>query len=78
MVLLPARKEAEVLTLASQLGHVVMTLRAEGDYDDDREAGSYTSSDTLLSGERQRLLKEKRANMIQLIRGMPANDPKKK
>jgi pilus assembly protein CpaB len=77
VTLLLTAEEAEVLTLAAQLGHVVLTLRAEEDYDDDRPAGSYTSSDTLLSGERQRLLKEKRANMIQLIRGMPS-EPKKK
>jgi Flp pilus assembly protein CpaB len=78
VTLLLTAEEAEVMTLAAQLGHVVLTLRNEEDYDDDREAGSYTNSDTLLSGERQRLLKEKRANMIQLIRGMPTNDNKKK
>ncbi len=78
VTLLLTAEEAEVLTLAAQLGHVVLTLRNEEDYDDDREAGSYTSSDTLLSGERQRLLKEKRANMIQLIRGMPTTDNKKR
>ena len=59
-------------SLAAQLGHVVLTLRNEEDYEDDREAGAYSDWSTLLNGERQRLLKAKRANMIQLIRGMPS------
>lgn len=78
VTLLLTPEEAESLTLAAQLGHVVLTLRNEEDYEDDREAGSYTDSSTLLNGERQRLLERKRANMIQLIRGMPSDNDKKR
>ena len=64
-------EEAEMLTLAQELGGLTFTLRNEDDLDVLEERGRATIS-TLLSGERTRVLQMKRFNTIQVIRGSAA------
>jgi pilus assembly protein CpaB len=66
MLVLP--EEAEVLVLAQELGALTLTLRNEDDVDVIEERGRATIN-TLLSGERTRVLQQKRFNTIQVIRG---------
>jgi pilus assembly protein CpaB len=61
-------EEAEILVLASELGGLTMSLRNEDDVDVIEERGRATIN-TLLSGERTRVLQQKRFNTIQVIRG---------
>ncbi|MFO0600752.1 MAG: Flp pilus assembly protein CpaB [Myxococcaceae bacterium] len=61
-------EEAEILTLAGELGALTFTLRNEDDIDVLDERGRATIS-TLLSGERTKVLAQKRYNTIQVIRG---------
>ncbi|MFO0599691.1 MAG: Flp pilus assembly protein CpaB, partial [Myxococcaceae bacterium] len=61
-------EEAEILTLAGELGALTFTLRNEDDIDVLDERGRATIS-TLLSGERTKVLQQKRYNTIQVIRG---------
>ncbi len=73
--LLVIPEEAEILVLASELGGLTMSLRNEDDVDVIEERGRATIN-TLLSGERTRVLQSKRFSTIQVIRG--AADPAKK
>ena len=54
--------------LASEMGGLTMSLRNEDDVDVIEERGRATIN-TLLSGERTRVLQQKRFNTIQVIRG---------
>jgi pilus assembly protein CpaB len=74
LMLLP--EEAEMLVLAQQLGRLTFTLRNEDDLDVLEERGRATIG-TLLSGERTKVLQQKRFNTIQVIRGSAAPDPAK-
>ena len=74
LMLLP--EEAEMLVLAQELGGLTFTLRNEEDLDVLEERGRATVS-TLLSGERTRVLQQKRFNTIQVIRGASIRDPQK-
>ena len=66
--LLVIPEEAEILVLAQELGSLTMSLRNEDDVDTLEERGRATIN-TLLSGERTRVLQAKRFNTIQVIRG---------
>ena len=61
-------EEAEILTLATELGNLTLSLRNEEDVDMIEERGRATIS-TLLSGERTRVLEQKRREIIQIIKG---------
>jgi pilus assembly protein CpaB len=61
-------EEAEILTLAGELGNLTLSLRNEEDVDMIEERGRATIS-TLLSGERTRVLEQKRREIIQIIKG---------
>lgn len=61
-------EEAEILVLATELGALTLTLRNEDDVDLIEERGRATIS-TLLSGERTRVLEQKRREIIQIIKG---------
>ncbi|MFP2932648.1 Flp pilus assembly protein CpaB [Pyxidicoccus sp. 3LG] len=61
-------EEAEILVLATDLGELTLTLRNEDDVDLIEERGRATIS-TLLSGERTRVLEQKRREIIQIIKG---------
>lgn len=61
-------EEAEILVLAQDLGSLTLTLRNEDDVDLIEERGRATIS-TLLSGERTRVLEQKRREIIQIIKG---------
>jgi pilus assembly protein CpaB len=64
-------EEAEILVLAQESGSLVLSLRNEDDVDVLEERGRATIN-TLLSGERTRLLQQKRLSTIQVIRGSSA------
>jgi len=64
-------EEAEMLALAQGLGNLTFTLRNEDDLDVLEERGRATIN-TLLSGERTKVLQQKRFNTIQVIRGATA------
>src|SRR4051812_22756618 len=66
--LLVIPEEAEMLVLASELGALTLALRNEDDVDMLEERGRATIK-TLLSGERTRVLQERRNQVIQVIRG---------
>lgn len=66
--LLVIPEEAEILVLASELGALTLALRNEDDVDVLEERGRATIK-TLLSGERTRVLQERRNQVIQVIRG---------
>jgi pilus assembly protein CpaB len=61
-------EEAEILTLAAELGNLTLSLRNEEDVDMIEERGRATIS-TLLSGERTRVLEQRRREIIQIIKG---------
>jgi pilus assembly protein CpaB len=61
-------EEAEILVLAQELGSLTLSLRNEDDVDLIEERGRATIS-TLLSGERTRVLEQKRREIIQIIKG---------
>ena len=65
-------EEAEILTLATELGNLTLSLRNEEDVDMIEERGRATIS-TLLSGERTRVLEQKRREIIQIIKGNSEN-----
>ncbi len=75
--LLVVPEEAEILVLAQDLGALTLTLRNEDDVDVIEERGRATMN-TLLSGERTRVLQQKRFNTIQVIRGATGTDSKAK
>ncbi|MFZ5471021.1 MAG: Flp pilus assembly protein CpaB [Myxococcota bacterium] len=66
--LLVLPEEAEILVLAVELGSLTLSLRNEDDFDGLEERGRATIN-TLLSGERTRVLEQKRRNIISIIRG---------
>jgi len=66
--LLVLPEEAEILALASALGDLKLSLRNEDDVDVMEDRGRATLQ-TLLSGERTRVLEKRRADIIQIIRG---------
>lgn len=65
-LLLP--EEAEILSLASELGALTLTLRNPEDIDVQEERGRATMN-TLLTGERMKALQTLRYRTIQIIRG---------
>lgn len=67
-------EEAELLTLAQEVGTLTFTLRNEDDLDVLEERGRATLA-TLLSGERTKALQQRRFNTIQVIRGAKAPRP---
>jgi len=73
--LLVIPEEAEILVLAKSLGDLTLALRNEDDIDVLEERGRATIN-TLLSGERTKVLQQKRFNTIQVIRGSTASDAK--
>lgn len=66
--LLVLPEEVELLVLAQDMGALTMSLRNEDDVDIIEERGRATIS-TLLSGERTRVLEQKRREIIQIIKG---------
>ncbi len=81
LLLLP--EEAEMLTLASSLGHVTLTLRERDDQliSDLRHpslgVNGFTGLSTLLSGQRLHELQTKRNTVIQIIRGKAGDSTQK-
>ena len=73
LLLLP--EEVEVAVLAQELGALTLTLRNEEDLDVIEERGRATIN-TLLSGERTKILQSKRFNTIQVIRGSSSTETK--
>jgi len=71
--LLVIPEEAEILVLSQELGALTMSLRNEEDIDVLEERGRATIN-TLLSGERTKVLQQKRFNTIQVIRGAASSD----
>jgi pilus assembly protein CpaB len=65
--LLVIPEEAEILVLAAELGGLVLSLRNEEDVDMQEER-TRTTIHTLLSGERTKVLQEKRREIIQIIK----------
>jgi pilus assembly protein CpaB len=65
-LLLP--EEAEILSLAAELGALTLTLRNPEDIDVQEERGRATIN-TLLTGERMKALQTLRYRTIQIIRG---------
>ncbi|MCC6333512.1 MAG: Flp pilus assembly protein CpaB [Myxococcales bacterium] len=72
LLLLP--EEAEMVVLAQELGALTFTLRNEDDIDVLAERGRATIN-TILSGERTKVLQQKRFNTIQVIRGAASPAP---
>jgi len=68
ITLLVIPEEAEIITLAQELGSLTVSLRNEDDVDMIEERGRATIS-TLLSGERTRVLEQRRQEVIQIIKG---------
>ncbi len=64
-------EEAELLAVAQHLGSITLTLRNSDDVDVLEERGRATIN-TLVSGERARILQQKRFTTIQIIRGTGA------
>lgn len=69
-------EEAELLVLAQELGNLTFTLRHPDDLDVLEERGRATLH-TLLSGERTKVLQQRRFNTIQVIRGTQPPAPTK-
>lgn len=66
LLLLP--EEAEILSLATQMGDLTFTLRNPEDIDVQEERGRATLQ-TLITGERIKALQKQRTSSIQVIRG---------
>jgi pilus assembly protein CpaB len=71
--LLVIPEEAEIIVLAQELGQLTLSLRNEDDIDVLDERGRATIN-TLLSGERTKVLQAKRFNTIQVIKGASASE----
>jgi len=67
-------EEAEILVLAQELGELTLSLRNEDDVDMLEERGRATIH-TLLSGERTRVLQERRREIITIIKGTGEGKP---
>ncbi len=65
--------EAEILVLAQDLGALTMSLRNEDDIEQGLEDRGRATINTLLSGERTKMLQQKRLTTIQVIRGGTTN-----
>lgn len=68
VTLLVIPEEAEILVLAGELGKLTLSLRNEDDVDVLEDRGRATIN-TLLSGERTRVLEAKRREIITIIKG---------
>lgn len=66
--LLMIPEEAEILVLAQELGNLTLSLRNDEDIDLLEDRGRSTIN-TLLSGDRTKVLQQKRINTIEIIRG---------
>lgn len=66
--LLVLPEEAEILTLATELGNLTLALRNSEDIDIQEERGRATIN-TLLTGERTKALQQQRFKTIQILRG---------
>jgi pilus assembly protein CpaB len=66
LLLIP--EEAEIVTLAAELGSLSLSLRNEEDVDPIEERGRATVQ-TLLSGERTKTNQQRRQQIVQIIRG---------
>jgi len=66
--LLVLPEEAEILVLASELGSLTLSLRNDEDMDV-QEDRTRATLHTLLSGERTKVLQERRQEIIQIIKG---------
>ncbi len=66
LLLIP--EEAEIVTLAAELGSLSLSLRNDEDVDPIEERGRATVH-TLLSGERTKSNQQRRQQMVQIIRG---------
>lgn len=66
LLLIP--EEAEIVTLAAELGSLSLSLRNEEDVDPIEERGRATVQ-TLLSGERTKSNQQRRQQIVQIIRG---------
>jgi pilus assembly protein CpaB len=73
--LLLTPEEAEALVLAQELGALTLSLRNEEDLHMMEDRGRATIN-SLLSGERTKVLQAKRFNTIQVIRGSSSTDSK--
>jgi pilus assembly protein CpaB len=73
LLLIP--EEVEIAVLAQELGSLTLALRNEDDIDVLEERGRATIN-TLLSGERTKVLQAKRFNTIQVIKGSSSTDTK--
>lgn len=67
VTLLLTPEEAEIVTLATNLGKLHLTLRTEYDDEVDLERG-FSNASTLLDGNRRRALQKHRSQVIQIIR----------
>ncbi|MFW5878507.1 MAG: Flp pilus assembly protein CpaB [Myxococcota bacterium] len=63
-------EEAEILTLAAELGTLTLSLRNPEDMDLQERREGRTTLETLLTGERTQALEKIRRDTIQIIRGM--------
>jgi len=68
VTLLVLPDEAQILTLAAELGSLSLALRNEDDLEPIEERGR-ASAHSLLSGERAKFSQQKRQKMVQVIRG---------
>jgi len=68
VTLLVLPDEAQILTLAAELGSLSLALRNEEDLEPIEERGR-ASAHSLLSGERAKFSQQKRQKMVQVIRG---------
>lgn len=66
--LLVLPEEAELLVLAQELGNITLVLRHPEEVDAERDRGRATV-ETLLTGERSRVLERMRRETVQVIRG---------
>jgi pilus assembly protein CpaB len=65
-------EEAEILTLASEMGQLSMSLRNEEDLDFMPSRNKGATVATLMSGQRMALLQEERQHTIDIIRNRPS------
>ncbi|MBL8910794.1 MAG: Flp pilus assembly protein CpaB [Archangium sp.] len=79
VTLLLTAAEAEIVALSSNLGKITLTLRAEQDDDVDLERDrGYTNINSLIEGDRVKLLQKKRFAIIKMIRNVSPESVKNK
>lgn len=77
VTLLLTAAEAEIVALSSNLGKITLTLRAEQDDDVELERDrGYTNINSLIEGDRVKLLQKKRFAIIKMIRNTSPETPK--